>query len=100
LDAIGTGSGATSSETAKFLALVQVTAKLFSRFLAIHPYANGNGHAARFLAIAILHRYGYWPAKFPVEPRPSGSEYSEAIKQSQWGNPAPLESLFLTWIKG
>ena len=43
----------------------------FEWFLRIHPYANGNGHAARFLLLAILARFGHWPRKYwRLEPKP------------------------------
>jgi len=41
---------------------------IFVTFLQIHPYANGNGHAARLVVWAILGRYGYWPKSWPIEP--------------------------------
>lgn len=50
--------------------LIQMTAYHFWDFLRIHPYADGNGHAGRFLVRAILARYGYQASRFTVEPRP------------------------------
>jgi fido (protein-threonine AMPylation protein) len=79
----------------KLLYAVAVACRVFELFLRIHPYANGNGHAARFCLIAILGRYQYWLKKFPVEPRPQDPPYTEAIIEYRNGNPEPLEAFIL-----
>jgi Fic family protein len=43
---------------------------MFLAFVTIHPYANGNGHAARLVVWALLLRYGFQPTGWPVDPRP------------------------------
>lgn len=58
-------------------------------FLTVHPYLNGNGHMARFILVALLGRYGYWPARFPIEPKPSGPYY-ETLNPYRDGNAEPL----------
>jgi hypothetical protein len=65
----------------------------------IHPYANGNGHMARFASWAIVGRYGFWPNpnRWPVEPRPC-EPYVELIKQFRDGNRAPLEHFMLNML--
>ena len=57
----------------KLYYVVAFMCRVFVEFLRIHPYANGNGHAARFISWAILGRYAYWPNAWPIEPRPSFS---------------------------
>ena len=74
---------------------IAVACRLFTRFLEIHPYVNGNGHAARLLVVCILGRYGYWPYRWTVEPRPPDPPHTELIKQYRQGNTQPLE----TYIK-
>jgi fido (protein-threonine AMPylation protein) len=43
----------------KLFEAVQTACILFELFLRIHPYANGNGHMARAIIIALLARYNY-----------------------------------------
>lgn len=47
------------SPASKLLHTVQTACRFFELLCRIHPYANGNGHAARFCLWAILVRYGY-----------------------------------------
>lgn len=83
-------------------AIVAVAA-LFELFLRIHPYANGNGHAARLIVIAILGRCGFWPQRFYIEPRPGAADflfgsddpYTAAIAATRDGNREPLEQFIL-----
>jgi Fic family protein len=77
---------------------VALVSALFEQFLRIHPFANGNGHAARLLLIAMLGRSGYWLQRFRIEPRPPEPTYSEAIKASRDGNRAPLEQFVLSLL--
>lgn len=70
--------------------------RIFVQLLTIHPYANGNGHAARFVSLAILGRYGFWPRSWPIEPRPSLGDYSDAIAGYRRGDTERLERLILT----
>jgi hypothetical protein len=67
----------------------------FVAFLTIHPYANGNGHAGRLIIWSILGRYGYWPRRWPVDPRPPDPPYSQLIVQHRNGNVVPLEQYVL-----
>jgi hypothetical protein len=57
----------------KLLHVVQVACRFFYLIGShrLHPYANGNGHAARFCLWAILARYGYFPVRWSLEPRPA-----------------------------
>lgn len=73
----------------RLLFVVAFAAIFFQRFLTVHPYANGNGHAARFGVWAILLRFGYWPKRFPIEPRPQQLTYAQAISAHRDGNPEP-----------
>ena len=81
----------------KFIRAVQVTVALFVYFLEIHPYANGNGHVARFLLIGILSRYGFHLSRWPIHPHPD-PPYSDLISQYRRGNQAPLEVFVLRHI--
>ncbi len=65
----------------EFLARVAVeAAAVLEYFLRVHPFANGNGHAGRLLVWAITGRYGYWPHRFTVEPRPADPRYITGLR--------------------
>lgn len=74
------------SKPAKIRQTVEFVAALFNWFLIIHPYANGNGHMARFLAVAILSRYGLRPRQWPINARPPDPPYSTLITRYQQGD--------------
>lgn len=72
--------------------------RVFVAFLTIHPYADGNGHAARFILWSVLGRYGHWPQNFPVEPRPPNPAYPQLISQYRDGDRTPLEAYVLSTL--
>lgn len=73
--------------------------EIFILFLRIHPYANGNGHIARYILIAILKTYGYEITHFPLDPRPNEPQYSQYIKEYIAGNKTPLVKWIFEKIK-
>lgn len=77
------------------LRTVRLAALLFTGFLTIHPYANGNGHLARFLVWLVLGRWGLRPERWTIEPRPSTALYSDAISAHRRGRTSLLEKLIL-----
>jgi Fic family protein len=80
--------------------VVVVACMVFELFLRIHPYANGNGHAARFCTWAILGAFGYWPERWPIEPRPPDPPYTQLLVDYRNGNRVPLERYLLSCIAG
>jgi len=84
----------------RLLNAVRFACGIFQVFLTIHPYLNGNGHAARYILWAILGRYEYWPERWPVEPRPPDPPYSKAIAAHRSGDCLPLETFVLSTIAG
>lgn len=86
----------------KLLNTVIFACKVFEIVLRVHPYANGNGHAARFIVWAILGRYGFWPRSWawPLDPRPSDPPYSRIIFEYRNGNRQPLEEFVLRSVTG
>jgi fido (protein-threonine AMPylation protein) len=78
--------------------IVALASRAFVAFLEIHPYANGNGHAGRFIVWSIMGRYGYWPRRWPVDPRPPDPPYTQLIVQCRNGDPTPLERYLLQAI--
>jgi Fic family protein len=75
--------------------LVALASHAFVAFLTIHPYANGNGHAGRLIVWSILGRYGHWPRRWPVEPRPPDPPYSALIVLHRNGDVEPFERYLL-----
>lgn len=100
LDAAHTLPHSKLSQIDKLLNTVTFASLVFEKVLQIHPYANGNGHAARFIVWAILGRYGYWPKRFPIDPRPSDASYIDSIIEYRNGNRQPLEEYLLKCIIG
>lgn len=74
---------------------VAFACRVFELFLRVHPFANGNGHAARFCMWALLGRYGYWPIRWPIEPRPPDPPYTDLIARHRDGDTEPLEQFVL-----
>ena len=94
LDAGRTIPDAQLSPQDKLLYTVIAACRIFEFFLRIHPYANGNGHAARFCLAAIMWRYGYKLQSFPIEPRPD-PPYTLAITEYRSGPQELLERFVL-----
>lgn len=60
-------------------ATLTLIALTHARWIAIHPFANGNGRTARFWANWIAVRYGL-PMFVRLRPRPAGSSYIDAAR--------------------
>jgi fido (protein-threonine AMPylation protein) len=73
------------------LEVVRFACHLLEAFLRIHPYVNGNGHIGRLTLWAVLGRYGFWPERWPVEPRPPDPPYTDLIRRYRDGEKEPLE---------
>ena len=84
---------------AKLLRVVELACYIFDFFLQIHPYANGNGHAARFVVWCVLGHYGFWPVRWTVEPRPPDPPYTALLLQHRAGDRRPLVEHVLNCIK-
>ena len=82
----------------RLVAAVVLACQVFELVLRIHPYVNGNWHVARFVLLAILGRYGYWPRDLTIDPRPGYPDYLAMIIAYRDGNPRPLEEFILRSI--
>ena len=80
------------------LQMTNVIASVFVRFLTIHPYVNGNGHASRFVLNTLFGTFDFWViASFPVHARPYAT-YGDMISQFRNGNTAPLVTFLLNCL--
>lgn len=86
------------SEIEKLTKVVSVATAIFVYFLEIHPYINGNGHAARFILIATLARHGIFLRRWAMHPRPADPPYGAAIRQYRSGDRGPLERFVLSCL--
>lgn len=78
--------------------IVALACQAFVDLLTVHPYANGNGHTGRFIVWTIMGRYGHWPQRWPVEPRPPDPPYTRLIIQCRNGDPEPLKQYLLQML--
>jgi fido (protein-threonine AMPylation protein) len=62
-------------------AVLELAALMHARWVAIHPFANGNGRTARLLANWIALRYGV-PAFVRLRPRPDDAGYAQASRRA------------------
>jgi fido (protein-threonine AMPylation protein) len=69
-----------------------VAAKFSYLFVAIHPYANGNGRLSRLIMNLLLLPAGYPPVYLKAD-RKGRKRYSEALKRAERGNFEPLAAL-------
>jgi len=86
------------SDKDKLRYTVTVACHIFVTFLTVHPYVNGNGHIGRLIVWSILGRYGFWPRRWSVDPRPPDPPYTELIKRYRDGERAPLETYVLQML--
>jgi Fic family protein len=63
------------------------TAYLHHKFVAIHPFSDGNGRAARLVSNLILMRYGYPPVVLKKEDR---KKYYDSLRKADSNNLSPF----------
>lgn len=83
----------------RLLLVAKFAARVFDLFLRIHPFANGNGHIARLLVLAILGAFKVFPKKWPVDARPPGP-YGDVLYKARRGQPELLTEYLLRCIAG
>lgn len=92
----------TSTAPQKLVVFCHLLAHLFVKFLAIHPYANGNGHMARLLVWVLLKKEGLTQDFWSVADRPGqpkGFPLDNCIEFFRKGNYEPLIRYFLLGIQ-
>lgn len=87
----------TEAPERRLVAFATLLAELLTTFLGVHPYANGNGHAARLLVCVLMTRHGFQPKTWPIDDRPP---YGPALSAHRDGNPKPLITLILRAMRG
>lgn len=67
---------------------VYAIARLFHKFLDIHPFSDGNGHTGRFLAWLMAREAGIDLPAWTIEPRPLAGypEYYLALREADQGD--------------
>ena len=79
----------------RLLYLVMIACRLHVEFLTIHPYANGNGHAGRYLLWILMGHFDVWVGgDFAVHPRPA-LPYEFLLSPYRRGKPFDLEAYVL-----
>lgn len=76
--------------------LIEQSVRIHHRLVAIHPFVNGNGRHARFVADLFLYCQGLSIAKWPQDLGQNGllrKEYISALKEADQGDYCPLLSL-------
>lgn len=89
-------AGARPATTGELEAVVALAAAVHSRWVCIHPYANGNGRTARVWANWVAMRYGL-PPFVRVKPRPDGLLYAQAAARSMGTPPGFHDDSSLTF---
>lgn len=81
----------------RLLHVIAASARFLAEFLRVHPYANGNGHAARYAFWAVCLHLGLYPKSFPVHERPNG--FADNLNAWRAGDPGPLERYLLLTLR-
>lgn len=63
---------------------------MFHELISIHPFWDGNGHAARAVVALTWIAYGYSIGGWLIDPRPTGFPYIEYLREWDRGNRDPL----------
>jgi len=79
-----------------FADVIDLAAWAHSEWVRIHPFVNGNGRTARYLANFVFTRYGIGPVVC-VRPRPGG-DYEAAAADSMNGSHAATVNVFIQMI--
>jgi Fic family protein len=83
-------------DVAGFADVIDLAAWAHSEWARIHPFVNGNGRTARYLANFVFTRYGIGPV-VSVRPRPGG-DYEAAAADSMNGSHAATVNVFIQMI--
>lgn len=89
--------GANQSPRNALVKFVRVLADILQEFLTIHPYMDGNGHAARLLTFTMMTRAGYSPLNWDIDAK---QPYGDALSAHRSGKTGALEAFLLKAISG
>lgn len=96
LDALIVAGGNLSRPAIRAAACARLACDAFVALLTVHPYVNGNGHAARSLLFVVLRHFGYVPALWTIDPRPPFPSYGKMIYDYRRGMTVPLHQFVLS----
>ena len=77
--------------------LGEIAAAFYVLFLVIHPYANGNGHIARWIVWMMLIRSKHHPQTWPLNSRPPTDDL---IRLYRMNDKMPLIQFIIKAIRG
>lgn len=63
---------------------------MFHELVSIHPFWDGNGHAARAVVALTWLSYGYLVGGWVIDPRPTSFPYLDYLREWDRGNRDPL----------
>ncbi|WP_080870591.1 Fic family protein [Xanthomonas campestris] len=81
----------------KLVAVVGVACTLMVKFMAIHPYADGNGHVGRYFIWSFLHHFNIHARRWPLNERPEPN-YFDHIRCFREGQPKGLVTFVLKHV--
>jgi len=77
----------------KIALLARMVSEYIVWFLSIHPYANGNGHMSRLLALVLFDMQGLQISGWDLDERPE-KPFDDCIVAYREGDPEPLTWYF------
>ncbi|MEX2444489.1 MAG: Fic family protein [Alkalispirochaeta sp.] len=73
-----------------------IAAQLFTDFIFVHPFADGNGHTARAMVAMIYLSDKARLTGWPVEPRSNSVDYVDLAQKFRKGEMKPFVDLLLS----
>jgi fido (protein-threonine AMPylation protein) len=88
-DAFSQNSGGSSTDPKVLFQRIGSACAALAEFLRVHPFADGNGHAGRYIVWAFLVRFGIYPRSWPLN-QSLPAPYGDLLSRFRAGDRAPL----------